>query len=367
MTPSAIINKLEASAYTVPTDAPEADATAAWGETTLVLVEVWAEGFRGVGWTYGSMGTAALIRQTLAPMMVGRSALDIGARWSEMLIGLRNIGRPGIGAMALSAVDCALWDLKARLLHLPLHRLVGAVREQIPVYGSGGFTSYDNDQLVEQLQGWVEREQLHRVKIKVAGGWGTQEARDLERVRLTREVVGPDVEVYVDANGGYTLAQAIRIGHVLDELQVRWYEEPVSSDDLAGLRQVRVRTLCDVTAGEYGYGLDYFHRLTGAEAVDCLQVDVTRCGGITELLRIAALAAAHHLEISGHSAPFQHAGVLAGVPNLRHVEWFHDHVRIERWFFDGTVGPVDGCLPLQDLPGHGLTFRAESAAPFRVF
>lgn len=365
--PRTRVEQVEASAYTVPTDAPEADGTFAWTETTLVLVQAWSGDQVGTGWTYGSMATAALIRQTLAPMLLDRQVAELGALWTEMVAALRNIGRPGIGAMAISAVDCALWDLKARLLELPLHHLLGAVREQIPLYGSGGFTSYDADQLTAQLNGWVHDEHLTRVKIKIGESWGRAEARDLQRVAQARQVIGPSVELFVDANGGYTVGQAVRVGRALDEFDVQWFEEPVSSDDLAGLRQVRQQTLADVTAGEYGYSLDYFQRMCAADALDCLQVDVTRCGGITELLRVAAVAAAHQLQISGHCAPHQHAAVLAAVPNLRHLEWFHDHVRIERWFFDGTRDPIDGALPLSESPGHGLSFRAETASSFRHF
>jgi L-alanine-DL-glutamate epimerase-like enolase superfamily enzyme len=253
------------------------------------------------------------------------------------------------------------------VLGLPLHHLLGAARTAVPLYGSGGFTSYDEHQLTRQLSGWVD-DGLRRVKIKIGESWGHEERRDLARVRQARSVIGDDVELFVDANGGYNIGQAVRLAPQLDDLDVRWFEEPVSSDDLAGLRQVRQHSRADVAAGEYGYGLDYFQRLCSADAVDCVQVDVTRCGGITELLRIAAVAAAHNRDISGHCAPYQHAGVLAAIPNVRHLEWFHDHVRIEQMFFDGTLEPVDGALGFsEDAPGHGLTWKLEAASRFRVF
>ena len=132
-------------------------------------------------------------------------------------------------------------------------------------------------------------------------------ARDLERVALVRRVGGDDVEVFVDANGGYDAQQAVRVARRLDDLGVIWFEEPVSSDDHVGLRRVRESSAADVTAGEYGDGLAYFAHLLAADTVDCVQVDVTRCGGYTEWRRIAALAAAHGLEVSGHCAPSLHA------------------------------------------------------------
>jgi L-alanine-DL-glutamate epimerase-like enolase superfamily enzyme len=355
-----------ASAYTVPTDSPEADGTFAWTSTTLVLVQVAADGVTGTGWTYGPAACAAVVDELLRPVVTGRGPLAVAGAWSAMVAALRNAGRPGLAGMALSAVDCALWDLEARLLGLPLHRLLGAVHDAVPVYGSGGFTTYDDGQLAGQLGGWVAQG-IPRVKMKIGESWGSRTDRDLERVAQARGVVGPDVELYVDANGGYSVGQAIRIGEALDELDVRWFEEPVSSDDLAGLAHVRSRTAADVTAGEYGYDLAYFQRMCAAGAVDCLQVDVTRCGGITELLRVAAVAAAHGLQVSGHCAPQQHVAALAAVPNLRHLEWFHDHVRIESMLFDGTLDPTRGTVrPDEAAIGNGLTWRSDAAESYRV-
>lgn len=360
------IKEIEASAYTFPTDGPEADGTFNWTDTTMVLVQVYADDVVGTGWTYGSMSTAALIRQTLAPLLTGRRVEEHPRLWQEMLVALRNIGRSGIGAMALSATDCALWDLRARSLETPLHHLLGEIHETVPVYGSGGFTTYDDARLATQLQCWIELG-ISRVKIKIGESWGTREDRDLQRVGQAREVIGSEAELYVDANGAYRASQAVRLAAELEQLGVTWFEEPVSSDDISGLRYVRERCRADVAAGEYGYSLNDFQRLCAASAVDCVQVDVTRCGGITELLRIAALAAAHHLEVSGHCAPYLHRDALAAVPNLRHLEWFHDHTRIEQRCFAGATDPVDGSLGLTDEPGNGLTFRAQDISGFRVF
>ena len=147
-----------------------------------------------------------------------------------------------------------------------------------------------------------------------------------------------------------------------------WFEEPVSSDDLAGLRAVRDAVLPDVAAGEYGYNLAYFERMCAAGAVDCLQADATRCGGITDWLRAAAVAAAHGLQISGHCAPNLHAHPAAAVPNVRHLEWFHDHVRIESMLFDGALDPSGGTVGpgTGGAPGLGLTFRRADAEPYRI-
>jgi L-alanine-DL-glutamate epimerase-like enolase superfamily enzyme len=366
MTAALPVEHVEASAYTVPTDAPEADGTFAWQDTTLVLVQVSGDGQVGVGWTYGSLVTAALVRTTLAPLLEGRVFAGAAEAWSEQVRVLRNVGRPGIGSMAVSAVDCALWDLAARITGEPLHRVLGAAATCVPLYGSGGFTTYTSDQLDSQLHEWIS-EGFQRVKIKIGEGWGTNEGRDLRRVRQTRDTVGPDVDVFVDANGAYDRDQAARLAPALDDLDVRWFEEPVSSDDLDGLADLRQVTRADIAAGEYGYDLAYFRHLLGADAVDCVQVDVTRCGGVTELLRITNLADENGLDVSGHCAPYEHASVLAAIPNLRHLEWFHDHVRIEERFFDRAPTMVEGALHLSDEPGNGLQWKPLVAAPYRVY
>jgi L-alanine-DL-glutamate epimerase-like enolase superfamily enzyme len=354
------------SVYTVPTDAPEADGTLAWDSTTVVICEASTDDTTGTGWTYGPAAVGDFLRDHLAPLVEGRSALDIPAAHEAMCRSVRNAGRPGIASCAISALDLALWDLKARLLELPLTRLLGACRERVPVYGSGGFTTYHDTHLAAQLNGWVHGQHIPRVKIKIGESWGREAARDLARVRAARQVIGSHAELYVDANGAYTRKQAVRVGRALAEHGVGWFEEPVSSDDLTGLRLVRDALVCDVTAGEYGYDLPYFARMITAGAVDCLQVDVTRCGGPTEFLRAAALAHAHGVEISTHCAPHAHAAVAAAVPGLRHIEWFHDHVRIESMFFDGALDPTGGTVtPTQGL-GHGLTLRAEEVAKYRV-
>jgi L-alanine-DL-glutamate epimerase-like enolase superfamily enzyme len=362
-----LVESVEASAYTVPTDAPEADGTLSWDSTTLVLATARAGGVSGIGWTYGPAACAAVITDLLAGVVRGRSALDVGGATEAMIRAVRNAGRPGAVGYAISAVDVALWDLKAKLLGLPLHRLLGAVRTEVPVYGSGGFTCYGEGQLRDQLAGWALAQRIPRVKIKIGESWGRDTGRDLERMRQARAVIGDGTELFVDANGGYGAKQAIRVMSAAADLDVRWLEEPVSSDDLDGLREVRDAVQADVTAGEYGYDLTYFRRMCAAGAVDCLQADVSRCGGITEWLRAAAVAASYGLEISGHCAPHLHAAVAATVPNLRHLEWFHDHVRIESMFFDGTLDPTGGVIrPDPGAAGLGLTLRAADAAKYRI-
>ncbi|WP_329406871.1 mandelate racemase [Streptomyces sp. NBC_00704] len=368
MSDTPVVTGVDTAVYTVPTDAPEADGTLAWDSTTLVLATVRCGDATGLGYTYAPAATARLVDDLLADVITGRPVLDVPRLNEALRRAVRNAGLPGVAAQAIAAVDIALWDLKARLLGLPLVRLLGAARDDVPVYGSGGFTTYDDDRQERQLRGWVEEDGIPRVKIKIAQSWGREEARDRHRVARARAAIGDTAALYVDANGGYTAKQAVRMAEALADDDVTWFEEPVSSDDLTALAAVRRRTTLDVAAGEYGYTLPYFAHLIAADAVDCLQADVTRCGGITVWLRAAALAQAHGLEISGHCAPHAHAHAAAAVPNLRHLEWFHDHVRIERLLFDGVLAPDGGALaPGADgRPGLGLALAAERARPYRV-
>jgi L-alanine-DL-glutamate epimerase-like enolase superfamily enzyme len=362
------VTDVEAAAYTIPTEHPEGDGTLTWDSTTWVVARVGTgdPGLpAGFGWTYAPAAAAHVVREVLAPVVTGHSALDVAGCWEEMVRAVRNAGRPGLVSMAISAVDTALWDLKSRLLDVPLHRLLGAVREDVPVYGSGGFTTDPEDRLREQLRGWVDQG-IPRVKIKIGESWGTREGRDLERTALARQTIGADVELYVDANGGYDAQQAVRLARRLDELGVVWFEEPVSSDDHVGLRRVREAAAQDVTAGEYGDSLAYFAHLLAAETVDCVQVDVTRCGGYTEWLRVAALVAAYGLDVSGHCAPSLHVPVAMAAPNLCHVEWFFDHTRIESRYLESFPDPRGGYVVPEEAPGHGLTLRETDLAPYRV-
>ncbi|MGH9130732.1 MAG: enolase C-terminal domain-like protein [Acidimicrobiales bacterium] len=363
-----LIESVEVSAYEIPTDAPEADGTLAWSSTTMVLVQVRSGVHTGLGWTYSGLGSASVIHEKLSSVCLGTSVHDVRGANEAMARECRNLGRAGLVACAISAVDTACWDLKARVLGVPLASLFGQVRTEAPIYGSGGFTTYDESATRDQLERWVGEWTIPRVKIKIGESWGTNPSRDLARVGLVREVVGDGVEVYVDANGGYTRKQAVRMGRrFYEEHGVVWFEEPVSSDDLDGLAEVRDGCGCDVTAGEYGYSLDYFAKMVGAGAVDCLQVDVTRCGGYTVWLAAAAVAAAQSLQVSGHCAPNLHAPVATAVPNLRHLEYFHDHHRIETMFFDGALSPEGGALtPALDRPGNGLSLRTQAAEKFRV-
>jgi L-alanine-DL-glutamate epimerase-like enolase superfamily enzyme len=358
------IERVEVAAYTIPTDFPESDGTAAWDKTTIVIVHVIAAGETGLGYSYADETTAKLIQTLLADVIHGKNAMDIPACWWAMVNSIRNLGRAGIASMAISAVDIALWDLKARILGIPMIALLGSARSEVPIYGSGGFTSYSNEQLQSQLAGWASSG-ISMVKMKS----GREPNRDLERVRVARQAIGPDVQLFVDANGAYTRKQALRFAEKFREYGVSWFEEPVTSDDLDGLRLLRDRAPAgmDIAAGEYGYDAFYFRRMLQAGAVDVLQADVTRCGGITGFLQAAALCAAQPLPLSAHTAPSVHAHLGCALEPLRHIEYFHDHARIEEMLLEGAPMPRNGKLcPDPRRHGLGLKLRETEARKYRV-
>src|ERR1051326_2527988 len=353
------VESLRISAYPIPTDFPESDGTLEWDRTTLVLVEAEAGGKRGLGYTYADLATAALIRDTLAEVVTGLDALSPPRAYAAMWRRIRNLGRPGICSMAISAVDCALWDLKARLLDVPLVTLLGQVRTGAPIYGSGGFTSYSDQQLSSQLSGWVNQG-IRSVKMKI----GRDANRDIQRVQVAREAIGNDANLFVDANGAYSRKQALAQAARFARFGVCWFEEPVSSDDLEGLRLLRDRAPAgmEIAAGEYGYDVFYFQRMLTAGAVDVQQADITRCGGVTGFLEVAALCQAHNIPLSAHTAPALHTHVVCAVTPFKNLEYFHDHVRMERILFDGLPQLINGDLrPDLSRPGLGLELKRADA------
>ena len=364
MTDAPCIEELTVEAYRIPTDLPEADGTLAWDATEVVMVWVHAGGKIGVGYSYtAALAAGLLIKSQLEPCLAGVNAFDLPLLWQRMNNCLRNTGRPGLGMMAIAAVDQALWDLKAKLLGVPLVSLWGQVRQSVPVYASGGFTSYSSRQLREQLEGWLEQG-FTAVKIKL--GTGLEE--DLDRVKMARTTLGTGVALMVDTNGAYHPRTAMELIDRLREYDVCWLEEPVSSDDLAGLSWLRDRAPAGmaIAAGEYGWDAHYFQRMLAANAVDTLQADATRCG-YTGFIQAAHLGEAHHIPLSAHCAPRVHAPLCTSLPGLRHLEYFHDHVRIERLLFEENLPLHGGELwPERNLPGHGLTMNRKAASAYRI-
>ena len=359
------IQGVDVSVFRVPTDGgPETDGTARWDATTMVFVEIHAAGKTGIGYTYADEATALVIEHELRGVLDGADALETAGLFKELLASIRNMGRDGIAAMAISAVDIALWDLRGKIYEAPVYALIGAARASAPVYGSGGFTSYGLERLCAQLGGWVDAG-IPRVKMKI----GRDPAADIPRVREARRAIGERAELFVDANGAYSRKQAMQFANELAQLRVSWFEEPVYHQDFEGLRQVRERAPAgmDVAAGEYGYQPAHFWRMLEAKTVDCLQADATRCGGFSGLLAIDGLCQSAMMPLSTHCAPHVQLHAALGCKMLRHMEYFYDHARIERMFFDGVSEPIDGALfPDPSRPGIGLQLRRADARRYQL-
>lgn len=350
--------------YRVATESPEADGTLAWDATEMVVVEIEAAGQVGLGYSYtAAKPAAALIQSKLIPAIQSGHVLDLPKHWLAMRQQLRNIGTPGLGMMAVSAVDTALWDLKAKILNVSLTSLLGAANESVAIYGSGGFTTYSDQQLHEQLQGWVSQG-LGSVKIKL----GVNAVEDARRVALARQAIGPETRLMVDANGGYSARGALELIEAIAPFDVCWLEEPVSSDDLAGLAWLRDRAPggMAIAAGEYGWDATYFRHMLDAGAIDVLQADATRCG-YTGFLETATLCRTYNIPLSAHCAPALHAPLCAAINGFMHQEYFHDHVRIERVFFtEGTRLERGRLYPDVHCPGTGLQLQHLAADEYRL-
>ncbi len=359
------IEKVAVRAFTVPTKTPESDGTLEWHETTIVVVDIKAGGMEGLGYSYADVATAHLIEKTLAPKIVGTDARAIGKAWESMVHAIRNLGRPGICSMAIAAVDNALWDLKGKLLNVPVAALLPLPRTEVMAYGSGGFTSYTDRELLDQMTGWAA-DGMRAVKMKI----GRDPVADVKRVKAVREAIGPDVQLFVDANGAYSRKQALGQAQRFAESGVTWFEEPVSSDDLAGLRVIRDSAPAgmNIAAGEYGYDTWYFERMLSSGAVDVLQADATRCAGITGFLQADALCSGHCMPLSAHTAPTIHAHACCAAQRVIHTEYFFDHVRLEKMAFDGAIEAQNGVLrPDLTHPGLGIIWKTADMASYQTF
>lgn len=358
------VTTLNVSAYKIPASSPEADGTIKWNSTTLILVEVNAADKTGIGYTYANEATAVVINKVLKKIVVDANVLDIPSLNAKMIAAIRNDGQVGIAMMAVSAVDNALWDLKAKLLDVPLCNLLGKAKDNMLIYGSAGFTSYNKKQLQQQLSGWVD-EGIQYVKIKI----GTEPEKDVERVKESRDAIGDDVKLFVDANGAYTIKQAIEKSFQFKEYNISWFEEPVTSDNLEGLQFIRehVQPEVNIAAGEYGYNLPYFYHMLKANAVDVLQADATRCGGITNFIKAASLAEAQQILFSSHCAPALHLHAAISLNNFYIAEYFYDHARIENMLFDGVMQSKNGSIyPDLSRPGFGIEFKYSDAEKYKL-
>jgi len=356
------IDKLDVAAYCIPTDLPESDGTLTWDSTTIVIVKLWSGGTCGLGYTYSDKSLVPLIRNKCEPVVIGQDSDSVNSIVNSLHAAMRNLGNTGLATMAVAAVDNALWDLRARIYQIPLVKLIGMCRSKIESYGSGGFTSYSEEQLNKQLTEWAVHG-FKAVKMKI----GRYPEQDKKRVAIARESIGNSVQLFVDANGAYYPKDACLAAHMLDEFGVSWYEEPVQHSDKDGLRFVRehVSPKLRISSGEYGFNLRYFKDLLTLGCIDIIQADATRCG-TTCFLKVAALCESFHIPFSAHTAPSLHMNLCCSLPPAINVEYFHDHVRIEQMLFDGAAKAENGYLiPDLTVEGNGLLFKEQEAERYR--
>ncbi|NQW16038.1 MAG: mandelate racemase/muconate lactonizing enzyme family protein [Chloroflexi bacterium] len=334
---------------TIPT--PPAGAK---GSSSLFVHIKTDAGFEGLGTAAGLKATRSVIQDNLKDLLVGQDPFNIEKIWNDMFWRVRGYGRKGIAFQAVSAIDIALWDLKAKALGLPLYRLLGPFTDTVPVYGSGGWTNYSEDELVEEQMSYVNRG-IPRVKMKVGKDFGHSEREDLQRLDAVRTAVGDDVEIFVDANNGYYAKQAIRMAVEFEDYGVGWFEEPVLADDIAGLAAVASSTTIPVATGEHEYTKFGFKDLITAGGVDIVQPDIGRVGGVTEWMKVAHMAHAFNLPVAPHAFQLIHLHTACATPNLKVVEYLGSVESNDELWYTEFPKPVNGMWsPYPDRPGLGL-------------
>ena len=344
-------------------DATMRDVGTTWGG---IFVHIATDaGHEGLG--LGVMpGTRELIERTLAPLLIGQDPLDHERLWEAMFWAVRGYGRKGMAFCAISAVDVALWDLKGKIFDAPLYKLLGPYTDRVPIYGSGGWTHFTEDELVREQLGFVAQG-IPRVKMKVGKDWGKAEREDVRRVAAVRKAIGDDVELYIDANNGYYAKQAIAMARRFAPYDVAWFEEPVLADDIAGLAEVARAIDIPVATGEHEYTKFGFKDLIAAGGADIVQPDVGRVGGITEWLKVAHLAHAFNLPVAPHAVSVVHLHLACCTPNLRVVEVLGVELDVYRRWFTELPEQKDGWWsPFPDRPGLGLELDPHAVARYGV-
>ena len=323
-------------------------------------------GFEGLGVAAGIRANRAVIHDTLEPVILGRDPFATEQLWNEMYWRVRGFGRKGVAFQAISAVDIALWDLKAKAFGVPLYRLLGTAHDAVPVYGSGGWTNYSTEELVAEQQGYVNNGHK-RVKMKVGKDFGRSEREDIERVAAVRKALGDDIDIYIDANNGYYAKQAIRLSRVFEEYDIGWFEEPVLADDIEGLAAVSNATNIPVATGEHEYTKHGIADLIMRKGADIVQPDIGRVGGVTEWMKAAVLADGFNLPVAPHAYALFHLHCAMATPNLKVVEMLGAEENSNKHWFKEVPEQVNGMLkPFSDRPGFGLELDPDTVRNYSI-
>ncbi len=347
------IAEVQADHYRIPLPVTLSDST--HGEIshfeliTLRLRD--AEGAEGLGYTYtvGAGGAAVhtVLARDLAPLLVGQEADRIEALWERMWWGLHYVGRGGIASFAISAVDTALWDLKARRQDTPLWRLLGGHDPKVQAYAGGIDLQFPLDRLLRQTRDNLDAG-FRAIKMKVGRD---RLSEDLARVAAMRDLLGAEVPLMVDANMRWNADQAIRAARRLAEHDITWLEEPTIPDDVAGHVRILREGGLPIATGENMHTIYEFEHMIGAGGVSFPEPDLSNCGGVTVWLKVARLAEAHNLPVTSHGVHDLHVQLLAAVPNKSYLE-IHGF-GLER-FIAEPLRIEDGCATAPERPGHGV-------------
>ncbi len=351
------ISKIDVDLVASPVAGDFADSTRRVETIGMAVVRVTTDrGLEGFGVTYHEVGgeaTRELIRHDIAPRLIGRDPLQTEAIWQEFFHYLRGVGRKGLTFCALSAVDIALWDLKGKIFDVPLVRLLGGSATRVPVYCSGGWTSYSDEQLVAEMQGMVAAG-YRAIKFKVGVEGGRNPRRDAARVRKVRDAVDPHIDLLVDANNCFDAATAAQLANAIRDCDITLFEEPVFADDIPGLARFRRATDIPLATGEHEYTRFGVRDLLLAEAADYVQADGARAGGYTEMLKIAALTQAFNVKFAPHAMEHIHLMLAAAQPNMPFLERLLMFEPLTDGLFRNAPKPEGGWMDVPDKPGLGL-------------
>ncbi len=344
---------------------PPLKAGAKGRDTVFIFIDT-DEGASGFSYLSGPRAVRALIHDDISDALIGHDPFNIEALWQDMFWRVRGYGRKGLAFQAISGLDVALWDLKAKALDVPLYRLLGPAHESVPTYGSGGWTHFSIEELVAEQVGYVEAG-FRRVKMKVGKDFGMDERGDMARLEAVRKAVGDDVEIYIDANNGYYAKQAIRMSKQFEDYGAAWFEEPVLADDIQGLAAISRATTIPVATGEHEYTKYGFKDLISQGGADIVQPDIGRVGGVTEWMKVAHLADAFNLPVAPHAYGVLHLHCAMATPNIKAVEITGPEM--ERWpvLFEDVPPVIDGqWKPFADRPGLGLAPRSDTMRELAV-
>ena len=359
------ITDVTTESYRWPRVKPISNGKHTYTHVELSLVKISTDaGITGIGLGGGGAIGRAVIEH-LTPVLLGEDPRDVERLWHMMWVP-KLVGRRGLATRAISAIDIGLWDLRARVTGMPLWRLLGGYRDRVPAYVAGGYyeEGKGSKELAQEMAGYVEAG-ARAVKMKIGA---LPIAEDVERVRVARRAVGPDVKLMVDANCAYRYYEAIRVAKRIEAYDPFWFEEPVAPDDYEGFRKLARATSIPIASGENEYTRYGFRDLIAQQAVAILNADALVLGGVTEFMKVAALAQAHNLDIAPHGPQEIHAHLVAAISNGLILEFYRDTVdpmwgkkyhHSLRLNDDGTVSPPD-------VPGSGLDPNYEALRPFRV-